>query len=192
MGCIKQVLEWGAGLPRRSSDYALSPGVASRARSLFERLSATAHNRIRDSIRLHSEVRSFVRTMKHVSMKESERKATNTCRRSTVLAGVPVTVTCSVGSGVPNKPMVPTAPIRLTHYAPGSLRRHIGQPLAARRRALVRRRRLSGLQRIGHTKVIECRSQSGRVRRTDHETRKCLLRTTVGVLALAPSHANRR
>ncbi len=28
----------------------------------------------------------------------------------------------------PNKPMVPTAPTSLTHYPPGSLRRHIGQP----------------------------------------------------------------
>ncbi len=32
---------------------------------------------------------------------------------------------------VPNKPMVPTAPTSLTHYPPGSLRRHIGQPLGS-------------------------------------------------------------
>ena len=31
----------------------------------------------------------------------------------------------------PNKPMVPTAPTSLIEYAPGSLRRHIGQPFGS-------------------------------------------------------------
>ncbi len=39
--------------------------------------------------------------------------------------------TLDVGAccGVPNKPMVPTAPTSLIEHAPGSLRRHIGRPL---------------------------------------------------------------
>ena len=36
-------------------------------------------------------------------------------------------------SGLPNKPMVPTASTSLTEYTPRSLRRHIGQPLGGRR-----------------------------------------------------------
>ncbi len=32
---------------------------------------------------------------------------------------------------VPNKPVLPTARPSPNHYAPGSLRRHIGQPLGS-------------------------------------------------------------
>jgi len=70
------------------------------------------------------------------------KEATGDDRQKTASASRVVGCERAAAGGMPNKPMVPTAPTGLIEYAPGSLRRHIGQPLGSfeeRKTALLRK-----------------------------------------------------